>query len=100
MIVTLQLNEAEYRELMEPKWIRGRVKGGFQLLAEALQLRARRDRTIILDHELLAKIQTCGTQHGSGGWQAALHRIFDRLLGPKLDRYAPPPGPKQVEMAL
>jgi hypothetical protein len=99
MQVTLQLNEFEFRLLMDPKWIRGKVKGGFQLLAEALQMRVNREkRTILLDHELLAKIRSCATEYGGGGWQNALRVIFERHLGPKLDRYAPPPGPQQVEM--
>ena len=100
MVVTLQLNDEEYRLLMDRKWVRGKTKGGFQLLAEHLQRRTQRDHSVILDHEILAKIQHHGTKHGSGGWQDALKKIFSRHLGPKLDRYAPPPEPEQGRWEL
>jgi hypothetical protein len=101
MQVTLELNELEFRLLMDPKWIRGKVKGGFQRLAEALQGRADREkRTVLLDHDLLAKIRRSGTKYGQGSWQRALRLIFERHLGPNLDRFSPPPGPQQGEMNL
>lgn len=100
MVVTLKLNTEEFRLLMDPRWIRGKTKGGFQRLAEHLQMRARPDHSIILDHNLLADIHHHGTKHGSGGWQGALKKIFERNLGPNLDKYNPPPGPEQGQWEL
>lgn len=89
--MTLILNEQEYRNLRDPKWKRGEVKGGFQSLMETLLLRTNNTtKQIHLNQELFERIHRYAFAYGSGGWENALVAIFGRLLGPKLDKYLRP----------
>jgi hypothetical protein len=98
--IFITLDYQEYRNLIDPKWTRAKVPGGFQNLMKLCVLRTDRDTRIIrLTQDMMEKIHRYAFAYKRGGWENGLKAIFSRHLGPKLDKYLiVTPKLKQTEM--
>ena len=62
-------------------------KGGWQRLLVTLQERVdRSDRSLILEHSDIERINRYAFSYGNGGWEDRLRTIFSASLGPELGR--------------
>lgn len=86
--VVVELKDAEYKSLLDPKWRRGNPPGGFQgLMTDLNNCTDRAGKRVFLSQKLMERIRRYAFSYGNGGWEDGLTFIFRRTLGDKLDRY-------------
>jgi hypothetical protein len=90
-MISVDLNDSEYKSLMDPKWRRGNPPGGFQnLMIDLCNGTDQAHKRVYLNQKIMKRMRRYAFNYGSGGWEDGLLFIFGRTLGRKLDRYLLP----------
>ena len=87
MHIVLTAEEARELQRQEPE---SADDGGYQSLLVKMQNQLDQDTNRLeLDDQDLERIPRYAYCYGQGGWESRLRKIFQRTLGPGLDRNAP-----------